>query len=130
MVELTPLGSEFESIIVAVILFLAGGILCFLCCFGVTHAYLFYKRRVLRKKRRHEKSDVENSWSEVMNPTFGFVKVYSSQLSITKSANLSAGSQYSERQAYNAHNDNNARAHMKEIRSLHSSSSTESTNAM
>lgn len=59
--KLTPLGSEFESVIAATILFLFGGALSFLCCFAVTHVYLCYKRRIYRKRRRHDKEDRENS---------------------------------------------------------------------
>lgn len=55
MVKLTPIGSEIESIIAAVIVFLVGGLLSFLCCFFVTHVYLCYKRRMTRRKRRHER---------------------------------------------------------------------------
>ncbi|CAD5234955.1 unnamed protein product [Bursaphelenchus xylophilus] len=57
VMELTPIGAEFESIIAAVLLFLFGGIICFLACFGVTHCYLCYKRRILRKKRRRDRSE-------------------------------------------------------------------------
>ena len=57
MIRLTPLGSEFESVIAAVVLFLAGGVMSFMCCFAVTHAYLCYKRRLTRKRRRHERNE-------------------------------------------------------------------------
>ncbi|KAI6205545.1 hypothetical protein M3Y94_00804200 [Aphelenchoides besseyi] len=56
--KLTPLGSEFESIIAGTVLFLLGGFICFLCCFSVTHTYLCYKRRVL-KRRRHSVEDID-----------------------------------------------------------------------
>ncbi|CAD5227672.1 unnamed protein product [Bursaphelenchus okinawaensis] len=55
--ELTPIGAEFESIIAAVLLFLFGGLICFMACFAVTHCYLCYKRRILRKKRRRDRSE-------------------------------------------------------------------------
>ena len=55
--QLTPIGSEFEAIIVAVVFFLAGGAVSFICCFAATHTYLCYRRRILRKKRRHERSE-------------------------------------------------------------------------
>lgn len=53
--QLTPLGAEFESIIVGVLLFLAVGFISFGCCFLVTNIYIFYKRRTLRTRMRHER---------------------------------------------------------------------------
>ncbi|VDK51995.1 unnamed protein product [Anisakis simplex] len=50
--SLTPIGTEVESILVAVVLFLACGILMFCCCFVVTQIYVCFKRARLRKKRR------------------------------------------------------------------------------
>uniref|UniRef100_A0A915MA29 Uncharacterized protein n=3 Tax=Meloidogyne TaxID=189290 RepID=A0A915MA29_MELJA len=35
--QMTQLGPEFESVIVATIMFLAGGALSFFCCFCITH---------------------------------------------------------------------------------------------
>jgi hypothetical protein len=49
--RLTPIGSEFESIIAAVILFLFGGVVSFFCCYTFTNIFLCYKRRILRKHR-------------------------------------------------------------------------------
>ncbi|KAI6244096.1 hypothetical protein M3Y99_00080000 [Aphelenchoides fujianensis] len=55
--KLTPVGTEFEAVIFGCLLFLLGGVLSFLCCFTVTHTYLCYKRRVL-KRRRHSIDEV------------------------------------------------------------------------
>lgn len=68
--EFTPLGAEFEAVIAAVLLFLLGGLVCFLACFAVTHCYLCYKRRVLRRRRKlrgvseeeEEEGDLEQSF--------------------------------------------------------------------
>ncbi|CAG9537632.1 unnamed protein product [Cercopithifilaria johnstoni] len=53
---LTPIGTDIESIIIAVVLFLTCGLLMFACCFVVTQIYLCYKRAYL-KKRRHLKQE-------------------------------------------------------------------------
>uniref|UniRef100_A0AC34G9K4 Uncharacterized protein n=1 Tax=Panagrolaimus sp. ES5 TaxID=591445 RepID=A0AC34G9K4_9BILA len=65
MVELTPLGSEFEAVIAAVLLFLLSGLFMFFCCFVLTHIYLFYKRRIQRKKgrERHEEKDTNSTFN-------------------------------------------------------------------
>uniref|UniRef100_A0A183CKH1 Secreted protein n=1 Tax=Globodera pallida TaxID=36090 RepID=A0A183CKH1_GLOPA len=55
--RLTSLGAEFESVIAATLLFLAGGAISFLCCFFVTRTYLWHKRRILINRLRNE-------WSE------------------------------------------------------------------
>lgn len=62
MIKLTPIGSEFESIIAAVILFLFGGVICFVCCFGVTQIYLFYKRRLYRKRHKHDNDGIGDDY--------------------------------------------------------------------
>ncbi|KAL3101037.1 hypothetical protein niasHS_001497 [Heterodera schachtii] len=55
--RLTSLGAEFESVIAATFLFLAGGAISFLCCFFVTRTYLWHKRRIIINRLRNE-------WSE------------------------------------------------------------------
>ena len=73
MVELTPLGTEFEAIIVGVLVFILGGAMMFFCCFIVTHMYLFYKSRVIRKKKRHKKNnDDSNNVLNNGNSQFGY----------------------------------------------------------
>lgn len=49
---LTPIGTDLESIIIAVVLFMTCGILMFICCFIVTQVYLRYKHGCLKKNRR------------------------------------------------------------------------------
>lgn len=56
---LTPIGTDIESIIIAVAMFLACGILMFMCCFVVTQIYVCYKRARLKKKRRSKQDDEE-----------------------------------------------------------------------
>ncbi|KAL7076724.1 hypothetical protein ACQ4LE_003577 [Meloidogyne hapla] len=62
--HMTHLGPEFESVIVATIMFLAGGALSFFCCFCITHGYLWHKRRIYRKR-------LKNEWSEGTESTGG-----------------------------------------------------------
>uniref|UniRef100_A0A0M3HM04 Uncharacterized protein n=1 Tax=Ascaris lumbricoides TaxID=6252 RepID=A0A0M3HM04_ASCLU len=50
--SLTPMGTDLESILIAVVMFMACGILMFCCCFIVTQIYVCYKQARLRKKRR------------------------------------------------------------------------------
>lgn len=49
--HLTPIGSEFESIIAAVVFFLLGGFVSFTLCFCATNCYLCYKRRIIKRHR-------------------------------------------------------------------------------
>ena len=49
--RLTPIGSEFEAIIAAVVFFLLGGLLSFAACFFITNMFLCYKRRILKRHR-------------------------------------------------------------------------------
>nr|CAD2185878.1 unnamed protein product [Meloidogyne enterolobii]CAD2198238.1 unnamed protein product [Meloidogyne enterolobii] len=62
--QMTQLGPEFESVIVATIMFLAGGALSFFCCFCITHGYLWHKRRIYRRR-------LKNEWSEGTESTGG-----------------------------------------------------------
>ncbi|VDN56757.1 unnamed protein product [Dracunculus medinensis] len=55
--SLTPIGTDLESIIIAVSLFLLCGFLIFLCCFLVTHIYLFYKRTRLKRRYTRQYED-------------------------------------------------------------------------
>uniref|UniRef100_A0AC35UEB2 Col_cuticle_N domain-containing protein n=1 Tax=Rhabditophanes sp. KR3021 TaxID=114890 RepID=A0AC35UEB2_9BILA len=55
----TPLGTDLESVIIAVCLFMMGGALIFSCCFVVTHCYICIKRKRLSKKQR-EKEERQN----------------------------------------------------------------------
>uniref|UniRef100_A0A0N5B7N6 Uncharacterized protein n=1 Tax=Strongyloides papillosus TaxID=174720 RepID=A0A0N5B7N6_STREA len=57
--SLTPLGTDLESVALAVGLFMMGGALIFSCCFLVTHCYLCYKRKKLAKKM-HDRADRQN----------------------------------------------------------------------
>lgn len=74
--RLTPIGSEFESIIAAVIFFFVGGILSFVFCFAITNMFLCYKRHVLKRHRHNNNVDdfdytvltVDNS-SNVVSPS-------------------------------------------------------------
>lgn len=56
---LTAIGTDLESIVIAVALFLACGMLMFLCCFVVTQIYVCYKQAHLKKKRRTRQEDEE-----------------------------------------------------------------------
>ncbi|KAK0404820.1 hypothetical protein QR680_017650 [Steinernema hermaphroditum] len=52
-IRLTRWGSEIESIAIAVIAFLLGGVIIFFSCFIITKFYLCYKYN--RKRRREER---------------------------------------------------------------------------
>uniref|UniRef100_A0A7E4VAI4 Uncharacterized protein n=1 Tax=Panagrellus redivivus TaxID=6233 RepID=A0A7E4VAI4_PANRE len=57
MMALTPLGTEIEAIIAAVLLFMISGAVMFLCCFLLTHMFLFYKHHVLKRKNHDRFED-------------------------------------------------------------------------
>jgi len=101
MVQLTPIGSEFEAIIVAVVFFLAGGAVSFICCFAATHTYLCYRRRILRKRRRHERSEERDV--DYSTYTYGY-QPFSNEYSVSSAPSshpTSVGVLKSERKATN-----------------------------
>jgi hypothetical protein len=57
--RLTPIGSEFESIIAAVVFFLLGGVLSFAFCFSITNLFLCYKRRISKRHRHNSVDDFD-----------------------------------------------------------------------
>lgn len=56
---LTPIGTDIESIIIAVVMFMTCGLLMFVCCFVVTQIYLCYKHTYLKKKRHSKQENGE-----------------------------------------------------------------------
>ncbi|KAI6191532.1 hypothetical protein M3Y97_00238500 [Aphelenchoides bicaudatus] len=57
--RLTPIGSDFEAIIAAVVFFLLGGFISFALCFCFTNAFLCYKRRVIKRHHRYSVDDFD-----------------------------------------------------------------------
>uniref|UniRef100_A0AC34R364 Uncharacterized protein n=1 Tax=Panagrolaimus sp. JU765 TaxID=591449 RepID=A0AC34R364_9BILA len=86
--QLTPLGTEFEAILAAVLVFILGGVLMFLCCFVVTHIYLFYKKRTFRKKRRHDRlvEDAAGTVNHANSRQFSYAPLQAEQNSSEQSS--------------------------------------------
>ncbi|MFH4984200.1 hypothetical protein AB6A40_010909 [Gnathostoma spinigerum] len=64
--SITSIGSDFESIFVAVGMFLACGLAMFSCCFVITKIYVCYKSARLKAKRR-ERGDEEEFAFAILN---------------------------------------------------------------
>jgi hypothetical protein len=138
MVRLTPLGAEFESVIAAVILFLAGGVMSFMCCFAVTHVYLCYKRRLTRKRRRHERNESRDQSSYAIleddyYPQEVLVKKAKRPVNIQHSESVKKKQGESDKMRRSntiggVGNENEKKERVKNGVEIQSSSSTESTN--
>ncbi|VDM97494.1 unnamed protein product [Thelazia callipaeda] len=69
---LTPIGTDIESVIIAVAMFMTCGLLMFACCFVVTQIYVCYKRGRLLKKRRSKQLDEEFQFAVMQTDAISF----------------------------------------------------------
>ncbi|KAF7638973.1 hypothetical protein Mgra_00001499 [Meloidogyne graminicola] len=89
--HMTGFGPEFESVIVATIMFLAGGAVSFFCCFCITNGYIWHKRRIYRRRLKHEWS--EGTESTGGGSTIDIIKQYPQRGVLRKQTSLDQQSQ-------------------------------------